>query len=145
MTEPTAARPFTAFSFNQYLREHKLMGSRCTHCGALFVPPETICAHCHSAAMEWVEMSGRGRIAGFTVIGNGLSHMNKAGYGRDNPYATGIVELAEGPKISARILGVDARKPESIKIGTPLVVEFIEQGEADALKTYLAFRVSGGV
>ncbi len=145
MTDPIAAEgPFTAFSFNQYLKEHKLMGSRCTRCGALYLPPETICGHCHVAAMEWVELSGKGRLAGYTVIGNGLSHMIKAGYSRDNPYATGIVGLAEGLNISARILGMDVKKPESIKIGTPLVVEFIAQGEGETQKTYLAFRVADG-
>ena len=32
------------------------------------------------------------------------------GYGRDNPYLAGVVELDEGVKISAQILGADARK-----------------------------------
>jgi uncharacterized OB-fold protein len=145
MTEMISARPFTAFSFNQYLKENKFMGSRCTRCGAVFLPPMTICAHCRATAMEWVELSGKGMLAGFTVIGSGPNFMLKAGFGRDNPYVSGIVELAEGPKISARILGVDAKKPESIKIGTPLAVEFLEQGEAEMRRTYLAFRASGDV
>lgn len=121
------------------------MGARCTQCGAIYIPPLAICAACHSTAMEWVELSGKGSLAGYTVIGSGLNFMNKAGYGRDNPYVAGIVELAEGPKISARILGVDAKKPESIKIGIPLSVEFLEQGEAEARKTYLAFRATSEV
>jgi len=142
MTEMFAVRPFTAFSFYQFVKENKLMGSRCTQCGAISLPPQAICAHCHAAAMEWLELSGKGKLAGYTVIVSGPSFMIKAGYGRDNPYVTGIVELVEGPKISARILGVDPRKPESIKIGTVLSMEFLEQGEAeagDARKPYLAF------
>jgi uncharacterized OB-fold protein len=95
--------------------------------------------------MEWVELSGKGKLAGYTVICGGPSFMVKAGYGRDNPYVTGIVELVEGPKISARILGVDAKKPESIRIGASLSVEFLEQGEAEAKKTYLAFRADFSV
>ncbi len=61
------------------------------------------------------------------------------GFDRNNPYVTGIVELDEGVKISARILGVDARHPEQIKIGTPMTVEFLEHGEGEARRTFLAF------
>ncbi|HEX7568138.1 MAG TPA: Zn-ribbon domain-containing OB-fold protein [Anaerolineaceae bacterium] len=140
MTEQTAARPFTAAAFNQYLKENKLMGARCAGCGAIYLPPRSICPACHASAMEWVELSGKGVLAGFTVITNGPTFMTKAGYGRDNPYISGIVKLAEGPGMSARILGLDAKAPETIKIGTPLSVEFLTQGEAEARKTYLAFR-----
>ena len=38
--------------------------------------------------------------------------MIEQGYGRDKPYVSGVVELDEGVKISARIIGVDATKPE---------------------------------
>jgi uncharacterized OB-fold protein len=61
------------------------------------------------------------------------------GFDRNNPYVTGIVELDEGIKISARILGVDARHPEQIKIGTPMTAEFLEHGEGEARRTFLAF------
>jgi len=140
MAEQTAARPFTAAAFNLYLKENKLMGSRCTGCGAVYLPPRAICPACQSNILEWVEMSGKAVLAGFTVIASGPTFMIKAGYGRDNPYISGIVELAEGPRMSARILGLDPRAPESIRIGAPLTVEFLEQGEAEARHTYLAFR-----
>ena len=55
------------------------------------------------------------------------------------PYCTGIVELEDGVKISALILGVDAKNGEQIKIGTPLTAAFVEQGEGDGKKTILAF------
>jgi uncharacterized OB-fold protein len=112
------------------------MASRCGTCGALHLPPRAICPRCHGAAMEWVETSGRGRLAAFTSIYIGLSALNAAGHGRDNPYASGIVELEEGVRISARLLGVDARNPASIRLGTPVTVDFVEQGDA----TVLAFR-----
>jgi hypothetical protein len=49
--------------------------------------------------------------------------------------------LDEGVKISARITGVDATKPEEIKVGTPLTIDFITTGEGDEAKTFLAFKV----
>jgi uncharacterized OB-fold protein len=134
-------RPFTAASFNQYLNEKKLMASRCTACGALHLPPRAICPKCHGETMEWAEASGRGRLAAFTSVYIGLTAMNAEGYSRDNPYCSGVVELEEGVKISARVLGVDAKNPASIQIGAPLMVEFVEHSEGEEKKTVLAFRV----
>lgn len=139
MTIETAVRPFTAASFNRYLSEKKLVGSRCTACGALYLPPRAICPRCHASSMEWVELGGRGRLAAFTVIVIGPTFMNEQGFGRDNPYVSGIVALDEGVRISARILGVDAKNPAGIAIGLPLKVEFIEQGEGKPVA--LGFRV----
>ena len=62
------------------------------------------------------------------------------GYGRNKPYLVGVVDLDDGVKISAQILGVDANKPEEIKIGMPLKAEFIERGEGDEKQILLAFR-----
>jgi uncharacterized OB-fold protein len=66
--------------------------------------------------------------------------MAEQGFDRKNPYVSGIVELEEGTSISARITGLDASKPAEIKIGTPLSVDFVEFGEGETKKTYLAFK-----
>ena len=141
MTETiTTIRPFSAASFDQYLAEGKLMASRCTDCGKLNLPPRAICPNCHSENLKWTDASSKGKLAGFTVIYIAPTFMIEQGYGRENPYVSGIVELDEGVKISARIIGVDATKPEEIKVGAPLTVDFITVGEDDAAKTYLAFK-----
>ena len=134
-------REFTSASFYQFLNERRLMASRCTQCGALYLPPRPICIACHNDRMEWVQMKGNGTLAAFTTIAVAPTLMIEEGYGRDNPYCTGIVQLEEGPKISARIVGLDASKPESIEVGTPLTVQFIERGDGDDRKTYLGFSV----
>jgi uncharacterized OB-fold protein len=97
--------------------------------------------------MEWVELSGKGKLVAFTVIGVGPMPMIDSGYNRDNPYCSGIVEVEEGPRISAQILGVDVAHPENIKIGIPLTADFVERGSWHFLeelarnkKTYLTFR-----
>lgn len=138
----TLKRPFTAASFTQYLNEKKLMGSHCPNCNESFLPPRAICSHCHGDQMEWVEFKGAGKLAAFTSIYIAPTAMIEAGYGRDKPYLAGVVKLEEGPKISGRILGMDASKPEEVKIGAPVVAEFIEHGEGEARKKTLAFRVA---
>jgi uncharacterized OB-fold protein len=135
-------REFTASSFYQFLGERKLMGSQCQLCGTLHVPPRAICPDCYGADMEWVEMSGEGELVAFTTIHIAPTAMIEAGYDRKNPYCTGIVQLAEGPAVSAQILGVDPTKPQEIEIGTPLRVAFIQRGEGEQARTYLAFERS---
>jgi uncharacterized OB-fold protein len=65
--------------------------------------------------------------------------MIEAGYDRKNPYCTGIVQLEEGPAISGQILGVDPTRPEEIEIGTPMRAAFVQRGEGEHARTYLAF------
>ncbi|HEY9151706.1 MAG TPA: Zn-ribbon domain-containing OB-fold protein [Anaerolineales bacterium] len=140
MSEETTVRPFSAAAFDQYLAEHKLMAARCKKCGGVFLPPRAICPKCHSEELEWVETSGKGKLSAFTVIYSGLTFMVEQGFDRKNPYVSGIVELEDGTRISARITGVDPTKPTEIKIGTPMNVDFVEFGEGEAKKTYLAFK-----
>lgn len=136
----TAERPFTSASFDAYVKEKKLMGSHCANCNRDYLPPRAICPNCHSDQLTWTEFSGKAKLAAFTSIFIAPTAMIEAGYGRDNPYLAGVVELDEGVKISAQVLGMDASKPEEVKIGTPLQAEFVERGEGDAKKTLLAFR-----
>ena len=132
-------RPFSDTSYKQFLNEEKLMGSRCRKCGALFLPPRSICTKCHGSDMEWVEMKGKGKLVAFTCITVGPPFMIEEGYDRAHPYCSGVAKLEEGVKIVARIEGVDTTNPETIKIGTPLAVRYLHRGDAENMKTYLAF------
>ena len=133
-------KPFSDFCNEETLHEEKLVGSRCKKCGTLFAPPRSICINCYSTEMEWVEMKGKGKLAAFTCISVGPPFMIEEGYDRNHPYCSGLVRLDEGVKIDARIEGVDISKPETIKIGTPLTVEFLHRGEGERMETFLAFK-----
>jgi uncharacterized OB-fold protein len=133
-------RPFNDTSYEQYLNEFKIMGSRCKKCGALSLPPRPICVSCHSAEMEWVEFKGRGKLAAFTSISVAPPYMAQEGFGRNHPYLVGVVELEEGVKSVSRITGLDAKKPDQIQVGVPLQAEFVSKGEGPARKTSLVFK-----
>ena len=135
-------RPFSDHSFEQFLKEGKIMGSKCSKCNAQALPPRPICVSCLGSEMEWIEFRGAGRLAAFTSIVVAPPFMTKEGFSKKNPYVVGVVELEEKAKIVARITGVDGKKPEEIKVGTPLRAEFIHSGQEPELKTYLAFRKS---
>jgi uncharacterized OB-fold protein len=122
---------FSVKSFYDFLVKRKLMGARCSKCSTLLVPPRPSCPKCGSTKLSWIEMSGKGKLATFTVV-----HVGTVELASDTPYVVGVVELSEGPKVSCRILGVDANKPESIKVGTPMTADFIVKAD----KAVLGFR-----
>lgn len=130
---------FTVSAYNNYLREHRLMGTRDLSTGEVFLPPRPVNPDDYSTDMEWFEFSGKGELQAFTSIHINSTAMNIAGYNRANPGVVGIVKTTEGPMISALIVGINACNPQSIKIGTPLKVKFIDQGEGDTQRTWLAF------
>ncbi len=132
--------PFTAYAFQQYLNEDQLKASRCKGCQKTYLPVRAICPDCGQSDMEWIDLSGKGKLAAYTSVYIGPTFMNEQGYGRDKPYLTGIVELEEGPKISARLLGLDPENPSNIKIGTALELSIIKIGEGDDLSAQLAFK-----
>lgn len=136
----TNVRPFTADSFYKYLGEKKLMAVRSKTTNAMAIPPKAIMPQTPATEMEWVQLSGKGQLAAFTVIYVGPSYMNNAGFSRDNPYVSGIVRLAEGLTICAHITGVNAKDPSSIQIGTPLAVDFLPMFDGKSNKTLLCFR-----
>jgi len=133
---------YNAAGFYEFVAEKKLMGTRCKSSGELFVPPRPFSPSCGSEEMEWVEMSGKGKLEAFTVTLYGPTRMVEAGYDAKNPYCVGVVRLDEGPAISAQILGLDLSKPEEIKIGTPLTLTFIERQEGDKKNTYIGFEAT---
>ncbi len=137
-------REFNNESFQTYLGEHKLMGARCATCNTLYVPPRPLCSNCFGETMTWEEMGGQGKLRAFTVVHIATSAMIEAGYGRENPYFSGIVKLEEGPSISAQILGADAAHPGQLAIGTPLNAVFVERGAGEEVRSFLAFEVESG-
>jgi uncharacterized OB-fold protein len=64
--------------------------------------------------------------------------MVEEGYDRNHYYCCGVVELDEGPRVSAHILGVDTQNPNGIKIGTPVMVEYLKR---EGKPVVLTFRV----
>lgn len=135
-----AENEFYSSAYAKFLSEKKLKGSKCKKCGHISVPPKPICPKCQGNDMELVEMKGKGKLAAYTVVAVGAPLMLEEGFDRDHPYCSGIVELEEGVKVTARILGMDTTKPDQIKIGTPVTVEYVEAMHGGEKKTFLAFR-----
>lgn len=119
-------KDFTIESYLEYIRNKKLMGSKCKDCGETYVPVRKLCTKCNTANMEWVEMSGKGKVAAFTSITVGTPFFVEKGYGRNKPYCFSVIKLDEGPMVSGQLVGVDESKPESISVDMPVKVKFLE-------------------
>ncbi len=134
-------KEFTAASFYDFLAGHKLMGARCACDSAIYLPPRAYCPHCQQQGMEWLEMSGKGKLLTFTVVYIGPAAMIAAGFDRKNPYCVGIVELDEGPRISAMLTGINPFQPEGVVLGSPVTLDVQELGPESAKKAVLAFHL----
>jgi uncharacterized OB-fold protein len=132
-------KELTIQNYLEFIANKKLMGSKCKDCGELYVPIRKLCTKCNSTNLEWVEMSGKGKLAAFTCITVGTPYFIEKGYDRKKPYCFSVIKLNEGPMVSAQLVGVDETKPDTIKIGTPLKVKFLETEIKGELKVDLGF------
>jgi uncharacterized protein len=109
-------------------RQHRLLIQRCKQCGTLRHPPRPMCAECRSYEWEVVDASGRGTVYSFVV-----NHYPQAP-AFDYPLAVGLIELEEGTRLVANVIGID---PGDIRIGMPVEVEWVDH---DPDLTLPAFR-----
>ena len=79
--------------------------------------PRESCAACGSFNWSWERSSGKGQIFSWTVVHRALH----PGFASDVPYATVVIELAEGVRMVSRVLDLD---PEQLCVGLPVVVVF---------------------
>lgn len=96
--------------FVKNLEEGRIMGTRCKMCEKLYFPPRADCVDCLSSDIEWVEMSGRGKLITYTT-----AHFAPVGFEDEAPYTLALAELDEGPRVFTR-LSKDISKDE-IQIG----------------------------
>ena len=93
----------TADQYAEALRGGRYLGLKCHACGEYTVPPQKVCSQCHSEDMEIAELSRSGAVRSFTVIYTPAE-------GFTPPYIVALVELDEGPWVTANVIGFDAEK-----------------------------------
>jgi uncharacterized OB-fold protein len=93
--------------FYGYLKEGKIMGLRCSSCGAVQFPPQGLCPDCGGDEPSWVPMGGRGRLISASVGPHRMMGIE---------FLQGTVKLEEGPLVSGMLLDdtFDLTKPEEI-------------------------------
>ncbi len=106
----------TTQPFFDAAREHRLALQRCPRDG-FFYYPRSRCPHCLGDDWAWETCSGEGEVHSFTIdrVGHVPALREYA------PFAIAIVELANGPRITARLVDVSV---DDVAIGMPVEPAF---------------------
>jgi uncharacterized OB-fold protein len=99
-------------------KQHRLVIQACDDCGTRYFYPRPLCPACLSRRVRWIEASGHARLHTFVI-----NHRPPRGFPIPGPYVLGIVELDEGPRMMAVIVGVPA-DPAALRCDQPLEVTF---------------------
>jgi uncharacterized protein len=108
--------PDNAFWF-EAAREHRLVIQRCADCKSLRHPPGPCCPQCGSFGWDTVEASGEGHVYSYVVN----HHPRHPAF--DYPLVVAVVELAEGTRLIANMIGV---APQDVEVGMPVVLDWID-------------------
>mgnify|MGYP003575054132 CR=1 FL=1 len=118
-------------------RENRLMIRKCKSCGTTHFLPRYLCPSCWSTELEWVAASGRGIVHSYTVI----RRAPLPEFADRVPYLVALIDLEEGPRMMANILGADAL---DTRVGDQVEVCFEERGEGAKVPQFSRRAGAGG-
>lgn len=98
------------------------MLQHCVDCERAVFYPRLRCPHCWGNALTWVEASGRGTVASYTII----HRPGHPAFAADAPYVVALVDLAEGVRILSNIVNCPI---ETVQVEMPVNVVWEAQGE----------------
>ena len=107
----------------------ELLLRRCTACGKHHFPPRHLCPKCWSDEFEWTLSAGKGVVYSFTI----MRRAPMPAFAQRVPYVVALVDLDEGPRMMANILGEDALET---KIGDRVSVCFEERAGGSKLPQF---------
>jgi uncharacterized OB-fold protein len=125
MSEPSKPLPRISAEARPYWAaclEGELRHQACRGCGKVQFYPRALCAGCGATDLEWRRSGGLGVVYAVTVVYRAPSEPFRA----DVPYAVALVDLDEGFRMMANVVGDD---PEGVAIGDRVRVVFEMRGE----------------
>lgn len=99
------------------LREHRLALKYCSACLRHHFYPRELCPYCHSDQLVWRDAGGHGTIYSFTIARRAAT----PAFSGDVPYAIAVIDLDEGPRMTANILTNDV---ETVRIGQRVTISY---------------------
>jgi uncharacterized OB-fold protein len=103
--------------FYDYVNRGEIRFQRCTSCGTLRTVPRAICHHCLGPEATWELAPPTGRIVSFFIARQPIATELNV------PYAVVHVELAEGVRFTANLVG-DGSPP---RVGLPVSFTIVER------------------
>ena len=115
LPDPTpATQPFW-----DALKEHKLKLQKSKKTGNVIYYPRSVSPHGPKDTLEWVECSGLGTVYSYTIARRPTAPQWSA----DGDYAIAIIELDEGARLTANIVGWP---PNQVRIGMKVKAVFTD-------------------
>jgi len=114
---------------------YRLIGSQCQNCNELFFPQVLVCTNCKSREIDPFIFSGKGRVYSYSTVYQGAAEFEDY-----IPYIVALIDLDEGPRISAQLTDIP---PEQLEIGLPVekvVRKISEEGERGVIMYGYKFR-----
>jgi uncharacterized OB-fold protein len=93
-------------------QRYNLIGNKCEECKQVFFPPRESCPKCRRKSMgkiKEIRLRGKGEIITYSII-----HVGPEEFEEQVPYPIAVIQLDEGPRITAQIVDCDI---QDVKIG----------------------------
>ena len=103
--------------FWEAAKRHELVIQRCKSCDSFFFFPRSACPECLSPEVEWVQVSGKGRLHTWTVV----RQPAHPGFKDDVPYIYAMIQLDEGPRMISNLVECSL---EDAKVDMPVTAVF---------------------
>jgi hypothetical protein len=118
--------------WREFSSHYRLEGSKCTDCETVAFPPRDVCRECGATDTESYELEGEGELRSYTEVTSAPS-----GHEDGTPYYLAMIELDEGPIITAQLtdVAVEDFEPE-IGDRVELVVRRVKEQGDDGLILY---------
>ena len=116
-------------------QRYGLVGEVCPHCEEKIFPPRDVCPNCAQEAKTPYVFSGKGEVFSYTTV-----YDPPEGYEGNAPYTVALIQLEEGPLVTAQLTDVDNGK---VEIGVPVEMvtrKLREDGERGMLVYGYKFR-----
>jgi uncharacterized OB-fold protein len=107
--------PYYGRLFDEIKTNRRIMGTRCSRCETVMIPPREICDICHVPAGIWVELPHTGTVRAMSVI-----HLEFRGQRRPPPYIYAEIMLdGASTRLIHNVAGFDmSQAKELVKPGT---------------------------
>lgn len=119
-------------------QRYNLEGVQCGNCNQAIFPPRALCRKCRHLSvgkLKPMQLSGEGTVLSFTVV-----HSPPAGYELQAPYTMAVIQLAEGPRITAQVVDIDPAKVKRGMAVSKVFRRINQDGEAGVIHYGYKFR-----
>lgn len=95
--------PALSQAFWDATKRHEVVIPHCKTCNRFHFYPREQCPYCMSDKLEWVKVSGEGRLYAYTVVYQPMS----PAFNNDVPYINCVIELNEGVRLPSNLVDVN--------------------------------------